>query len=221
VKGKKGAKRARVDGACPRTKRSEPSSSPASRIMQANGATTNAREAERDGTTREKRVLDTLRVHPVKQTRFRNHVPAARMAAMSFSSAASSCRARAFNRTKNKTLIRYIREGDASVWRLTIAVKAEENDLGRSFHACRHRFQQSRPVDPMFVLPDGGTEDKVVHIALPRQGVAQVHLLTAYVEGREVITSRCLDFERGRMCPEMRDQVGESCCCSSAELRVV
>lgn len=49
--------------------------------------------------TRKARSRQDDAVHPVNQL-VRCHVPATRIAAMSFSSAASSCRARAFNRTK-------------------------------------------------------------------------------------------------------------------------
>ena len=62
----------------------------------------------------------------------------------------------------------------------------------------------------MLCLPDGRTEDQIVHVTFPRRLVVEieVHLFRPNVEIREVVALRGLNLQRRGVRAEMGDDVG-------------
>ncbi len=68
-------------------------------------------------------------------------------------------------------------------------------------------LQEDGSVCPMGGLPYRCTQDKIVHVSLPRLAITEVDLLGTYIEIGEIVALQGLDFERGGMSAEMGDDV--------------
>ena len=107
--------------------------------------------------------------------------------------------------------------------RRTIAVETQQYDLdstARVSDACS-TLEKRRPVDPVFILPDGSLEDQIVHAPIPGCFVGELNLLSADVERREIVALGRLDLERHRMRSDVRGNVVDSLLCGLAKLRCI
>ena len=90
--------------------------------------------------------------------------------------------------------------------KLTISIEADEGHLGRIGHLAVGigSFQSDGMVDPMFRLPDGRTQDQIVHAPFPTLIVdAKIGLFGTEVQVGQEVAFRSLYFERGGMTPQV------------------
>jgi hypothetical protein len=91
---------------------------------------------------------------------------------------------------------------------LTIPIQTQQDDLDGPRDIRRVlTFEHRGSIHPVFVVPDGSLQDQIIHAPLSRPAVFKVNMLSADVEGGELVSLGCLNLERCGMRTDVRSQI--------------